>query len=129
MNFKPIILESPFAEHLTGPAPHYCEKIAKEYLRDAMRDCLLRGEAPFASHGLYTQAGVLKDGVPEERSLGIQAGFAWRGRSDYVVFYCDLGISSGMQLALDECRAEGRTVKMRSLSEWSRTLAFIEGAI
>jgi hypothetical protein len=68
-----------------------------------MRDSLLRGEAPYASHGLYTQPGVLRDEVPEERELGIQAGFAWRERADLTVFYIDYGFSSGMNLALRTC--------------------------
>lgn len=47
------------------------------YARACIRDCILRGEAPFASHLLYTQDGVLCDEVPEERELGMEAGFAW----------------------------------------------------
>lgn len=46
------------------------------YVRACLRDCILRGEAPFASHLLYTQDGVLRDEVPEERTLGMEAGFA-----------------------------------------------------
>lgn len=111
----PVILESPFA----AKPGHYCRDIAREYLSDAMRDCLRRGEAPFASHGLYTQQGVLCDDVPEERSLGILAGLAWQGRADYVVFYCDLGISPGMQRALHKAQHERLTIKMRSLPDWS----------
>lgn len=42
-----------------------------------MRDCLERGEARIASHLRYAQPGILRDGVPEERRLGIEAGFAW----------------------------------------------------
>lgn len=48
-----------------------------EYARACLCDCLLRGEAPFASHLLYTQ--VLRDEVPEERELGMEAGFSWGG--------------------------------------------------
>jgi hypothetical protein len=112
----PVVLESPYA-----PCPRgtYDTPTALEYLRDAMRDCLHRGEAPFASHGLYTQQGVLRDDVPEERSLGIRAGMAWHGRADHIVFYCDLGVSRGMQHALDDARLAGRIVKMRTLADWS----------
>lgn len=62
-----------------------------------MRDCLLRGEAPFASHALYTQPGVLDDGKTDERAHGIDAGFEWRHVADVTVFYTDLGWSTGMQ--------------------------------
>ena len=46
------------------------------YARACVADCLRRGEAPIASHLLYTQPGVLDDDVPEERAQGI----ASRGR-------------------------------------------------
>lgn len=49
------------------------------YARACVRDCILRGEAPFASHLLYTQDGVLRDEVPDERALGMEAGFVWGG--------------------------------------------------
>ena len=64
-----VIIESPYA----GNVP-----LNLLYLRACMRDCLSRGEAPFASHALYTQPGVLDDGDPAERAHGIEAGFAWR---------------------------------------------------
>jgi len=63
-----VIIESPFA----GKGETASERMFEEYkniryLRACMRDCLLKGEAPFASHGLYTQEGVLDDTIPEER--------------------------------------------------------------
>jgi len=64
-----VILETPYAGDVAGNLA---------YLRACMRDCLQRGEAPFASHALYTQAGVLRDDVAAEREQGIHAGFAWR---------------------------------------------------
>lgn len=67
------------------------------YLAAALRDCVLRGEAPFASHGLYTLPGVLRDEVPEERAQGIAAGFVWREVAHMSAFYVDLGWSSGMK--------------------------------
>lgn len=67
------------------------------YLAAALRDCVLRGETPYASHGLLTLPGVLRDDVPEERELGIRAGFAWREAAHGTVFYTDLGWSSGMR--------------------------------
>lgn len=86
-----VIVESPFG----NPDPALVER-NKRYLRACMRDCLLRGESPYASHGLYTQEGVLDDNVPEERELGIQAGFAWRPMTEATIFYTDLGMSRGM---------------------------------
>jgi len=88
----PVILETPYAARsVERPTALHLR-----YLRACMRDCLLRGEAPFASHHLYTAPGVLRDEMPEEREHGIQAGFAWRALSYKSVFYADLGWSSGM---------------------------------
>lgn len=66
-----VIVESPFA----GDLP---KNIA--YARAAVRDSLARGEAPIASHLLYTQPGILDDDIPAERQWGIDAGLAWRRR-------------------------------------------------
>lgn len=82
-----VIIESPYQGNI---------ELNLRYLRACMADCIRRGEAPFASHGLYTQPGVLRDGVPEERMAGIHAGFAWRGAADATVVYTDLGTSTGM---------------------------------
>ena len=62
-----VIVESPYAGDVE-------ENV--RYARACLADCLARGEAPFASHLLYTQPGVLDDDVPGERALGIAAGFA-----------------------------------------------------
>ena len=65
---KRVILESPYAGDVE-------RNVA--YARACLRDSLLRGEAPIASHLLYTQPGVLDDQIPEERQMGIDAGLAW----------------------------------------------------
>lgn len=71
-----------------------------EYARAAVRDCLLRGESPIASHLLHTQKGILNDAIPEERKLGMNAGHAWIAKADAMVVYGDLGMSSGMVAAI-----------------------------
>jgi hypothetical protein len=88
---KLVILESPYAGDI--------ERNVK-YARMAVRDSLLRDEAPIASHLIYTQDGVLKDEIPEERRRGIDAGLAWIVKADLHVFYVDYGYSSGMEYAL-----------------------------
>lgn len=85
-----VIIESPFAGDI---------KANKKYARACMADAIERGEAPFASHLLYTQPGVLRDRNPEERLLGIQLGFAWGTHAHMIAFYVDLGWSSGMRAA------------------------------
>lgn len=84
-----------------------------------MRDCLLRGEYPIASHLLYTQPGILDDAIPEERQHGIDAGKAWAQHADKTVVYTDLGISRGMQFGIDDAIAKGRPVEYRSMNPTS----------
>ncbi len=103
---KLVLVESPFAGDV---------KRNKAYARAALRDCLKRGEAPYASHLLYTQPGVLDDNDPDERALGIQAGLEWGKCAALTVVYADLGISDGMRLGIERA---GRPVEVRRLSDW-----------
>lgn len=105
-----VILESPYAGDV--------EK-NERYARAALRDCLLRGDAPIASHLLYTQPGVLDDTVQGERELGIEAGLVWGKWAQVTVVYEDLGISRGMRYGIDRAKTEGRPVEFRRLGEWS----------
>jgi len=68
-----VIVESPYKGNLIQ------RWFNRRYARACLHDCLRRGEAPFASHLLYTQPGVLRDGVALEREQGIRAGLAWGG--------------------------------------------------
>lgn len=90
----------------------------QRYLRDAIRDCLKRGESPYASHRMLTDA--LDDTIPEEREAGMEAGFAIQARTDLVVVYADLGISGGMVQGMERARATGLAVVERHLGQpWS----------
>lgn len=106
---KRVIIESPFAGDTE-------RNIA--YARAAMKDCLQRGEAPYASHLLYTQDGVLDDTIPEERTLGMSAGFAWLERADMTVVYANFGISKGMREGIVRANALGIPVRYRRLKGW-----------
>jgi hypothetical protein len=86
-----------------------------EYARACVRDSLERGEAPLASHLLYTQPGILRDDVPAQRRRGIDAGLAWGAVADATVVYRDLGITPGMQLGIDHAQQAGRPVIYREL--------------
>ncbi len=109
---KRVVIESPFAGDTYRNL---------RYLRACMADCLRRGESPYASHGLYTQPGVLDDTVPEDRELGIRAGFAWRSVSDATVVYIDIGVTQGMQFGVDDALAKDRPIEYRRLGEqWDR---------
>jgi hypothetical protein len=104
-----VVVESPYAGNV---------ELNLKYLRAAMADCLARGEAPFASHGLYTQPGVLRDEVPEERIRGIDAGFAWAAHALVRAFYSDLGWSNGMRAGFAEAERLGQRVEMRRIPGW-----------
>lgn len=112
-----VIVESPFRGDGDGKA---ARMVAVRYARAAMKACLERGEAPFASHLLYTQEGVLDDDVDSERALGIEAGLAWGVMAHRTVVYTDLGISFGMETGIDRAQAQGRPVELRTLPGWGK---------
>jgi hypothetical protein len=107
---KRVVIESPFAGDV---------ETNLRYLRACMHHCITNGEAPYASHALYTQPGVLDDDKPIERELGIVAGFCWRDVADLTVVYTDLGITKGMQYGIDDASRKGRPVEMRTLPGWT----------
>ena len=107
-----VVVESPYA----GDAATIKRNGA--YARAALRNCIFRGEAPIASHLLYTQPGVLQDEVKWERNLGIECGFVWGCLADAVVVYRDLGITEGMQRGIKHYESLGLTVEYRSLAGW-----------
>lgn len=112
---KRVVIESPYAGDI---------ELNLRYLRACMADCLLRGEAPFASHGLYTQPGVLRDDVPAERQHGIDAGFTWRSAADATVVYTDLGITRGMSAGIEHAEKGDREIVYRSLgADWQAIAA------
>lgn len=106
---KLVIVESPYKGDV---------KNNLIYARKCLRHSLGLGEAPVASHLLYTQAGILKDEIPEERELGIKAGFQWKEMPESLtVFYIDRGWSEGMNQALKECIDKGYAWEARKIEE------------
>jgi len=101
-----VIVESPYAGEIEANVT---------YARRALADCLALGEAPIASHLLYTQSGVLDDSKASERELGIAAGLAWRKVAELQVFYTDRGWSKGMVAALEQAIRESRPIELRAL--------------
>jgi hypothetical protein len=85
------------------------------YARRCMLDSLRRGEAPYASHLLYTQ--VLDDLDADERRQGMRAGATWTEHAEIVAVYADRGVSSGMQASIDAANARGQRVEMRLIGE------------
>lgn len=115
VKFKLVSIESPYA----GKTEEEIKRNIR-YARICMLDCLKRGEAPIASHLLYTQ--VLDDNIPEERSLGIEAGFTWNKHAEATVVYTDLGIGKGMKEGIERAKKEGRSVEYRTLPGWNELL-------
>ena len=112
-----VIIESPFAGDVEANTL---------YARQCVRDSLLRGEAPIASHLLYTQPGILDDEVPAERAQGIDAGLAWRAVAEASVVYTDRGISTGMAYGIAAAEAAGVPVEYRTLTDqhqWAHNAA------
>jgi len=108
-----VLVESPYKGNLIQ------RFLNRRYARRALHDCLKRGEAPFASHLLYTQPGVLRDGVNVERTRGIQAGLEWGQWAQATVVYTDRGISDGMKIGIGRAEDEGRPVEYRTLKNGS----------
>lgn len=102
-----VFLESPYAGEVAANVA---------YARACMADSLRRGEAPFASHLLYTQPGVLDDAIPGERAQGIEAGLAFLPDCEASVVYTDRGVSDGMAKGIARAHALGIPVEYRSLS-------------
>lgn len=117
---KLVIIESPYAGDVEANL---------RYLDDCIADSLSRGEAPYASHKLYP--GVLDDNIPDQRTKGMKAGFAWGAKADLVAIYVDRGISKGMKAGMMIAAENGVELEFRSLAEDRRVAvsvvrAFIE---
>lgn len=107
-----VLIESPYAGDVERNL---------RYVRACMKDCLLRGEAPYASHALYTQPGVLDDTIPVERELGIHAGLAWGICAEKTVVYEDLGMSRGMEYGIENAKKNYRPIEFRRLGiDWDK---------
>ena len=99
-----VVIESPYAGNVVRN---------ERYAKMCMKDSLDRGEAPFISHLLYTM--VLDDTIPEERKIGMEAGFEYVRRSDYSAVYIDYGISSGMIEGIKIAKELGHRIEYRKL--------------
>lgn len=110
-----VVIESPYAGDVDSNV---------ESARACMRDSLNRGEAPFASHLLYTQDGILNDDVSGER--GIAAGLAWARHAHLTAIYADFGISEGMVAGIQDAKRVSRQVEMRFIGSTPGSRALIE---
>lgn len=105
---KRVIIESPYR------GANQSERLRNiSYLKKCIRDCIMRGESPYASHGLLP--GALDEDKPEERQLGIEAGYEWWNVAELIVFYTDYGWSSGMHRAMEYAILTGILYEKRTL--------------
>lgn len=107
---KAVVIETPLAGSTEEETSRNIE-----YGRACLRDCLERGEAPFASHLLYALPGVLDDTIPKERNMGMEAGFFIGSLMGITVVYTDYGISDGMQEGIKRAEKAGRYIEYRKL--------------
>ncbi len=103
-----VIVESPFA----APSVEGLQDNV-QYGRDALRDAISRGEAPFASHLIYPL--VLDDTDPIERHLGLSLGREWMAQAELVAVYVDRGISPGMEQGIASAKALRLPIEYRRL--------------
>ena len=112
---RTVVIESPYAGDV---------KAHVTYARRACVYSLEHNEAPFASHLLYAQPGILNDLLPEERRKGIEAGFQWGKFADATIVYADYGISEGMRQGILRAEQEKRPIEIRFIGRnpgfWER---------
>lgn len=101
-----VVIESPFTGNVE-------QNLA--YLKRACIDCLRRQQVPYASHLFFTQ--FLDDMKPEEREMGLTAGYAFWSAAKMVAFYSDLGMSKGMERAKMRCEEIGKPYIIRLIGK------------
>lgn len=107
-----VIIESPYAG-----TPEEIKR-NEYYARSAIKDCLNKGEIPFASHLLYTQAGILDDKQSAQRRLGIEAGLIMGTLCQKTTLYKDLGMTIGMEEGIGRAEVAGRSVEIREIPDF-----------
>lgn len=114
-----VILESPYGSKEKDKELYKrLIKVNEIYGEFCMHDMIVNhNESPYASHLLYTRRFVLHDDIPEERKKGIQAGFKWRDIADRTAFYCDLGMTSGMEQGIKDVNKKGGRYDIRWLPD------------
>jgi len=119
---KRVVVESPYAA-----SDEQGIDLNEAYGELAMHDCLVNyNESPYASHLLYTRRFVLRDEVPADRKLGIEAGFYWRNVAEQTVFYGDLGMTKGMIQGIADCESKNNPYELRKLPDelWQKLIVY-----
>jgi len=103
-----VVVETPYAGEVAYNVA---------FARACMKYCFSMNWAPFASHLLYAQSGILNNQNPKERRLGIESGFEWREFADMTVVFKNLGISKGMELGIEDSMQKLVPVKILELPD------------
>ena len=131
-----VLIESPFAP-IQGPEAigltdkQYAAAIADNiaFAKAAVRDCLDRNSAPYASHLFFPQDGIMDDRDPKKRKIGIEAGLLWGSKADLTAVYIDRGMSQGMIHGIKRAEAEGRPIVYRVLATGSEFMTYSEAIL
>jgi len=112
-----VYVESPYSGH-----SHEEWERNINYARYAMQDCLKRGESPFLSQLLYTQAphvGFVEDSDEKHKLLGreksVNLAFKWRSKANKTVVYTDFGITNGMKLGIKHAQDHENPIEYRTI--------------
>lgn len=124
----PVIMESPYAGDIINNVD-YALKSAQQLINE--------GYAPIASHLLFTRDGILDDNIPVERTLGIEAGLAWKEHAEKTFMFVDNGISNGMKYGYQAAYKSGLDIELRSLYKNEEAIsnafkeleAFVDGGL
>ncbi len=116
MGYPRVFIESPY-----NGTPEEIKRNVN-YAILAMQDCLLRKEAPFASHLMYTQTreqGFVSDDDEVNKCVGreaaIEAAMSWGLVSEKTVVYQDYGITRGMKYGIANAEKAGRPIEYRNI--------------
>lgn len=134
-----VVVESPLKGIVPASIPSwlapFIERVERERNRHYAFACIRRelenGRAPYASHALFDQPGLLDDASPGEREMGIQAGQDWSAAGDYRLVFQDRGTSTGMQYGIMRAREHNqdffcrKLLGYRPLSTWRCVLAVV----
>jgi hypothetical protein len=119
---KLIAVESPYG---SDDWQEIAENI--HYLRACMHYVHLQGNAPYASHAISTQPGVLDDsdkGPGGERETGIFGGQAIADRMDEKWVFMDKGMTTGMEYGYKRSGEINQPILIKELGpDWHRYVA------
>lgn len=110
-----VVVESPWRGLANKRLPDPYAK-SKHYLRQCLRDCLVRGEIPWASHAVLAWTRALYEEDADQRAEGIQVCKDMiQHHAQKVVLYVDFGITTGMHEALIWARMHGKPTEERRI--------------